>query len=215
MYVVANRWRDSYLYGHFAPPSLRFSSCLNPCEGFLGDQISAYLRNKGLTEGCPSMDVLYKFMDLSVVDCPEMLYTYNPVFNIEKEHPETQIETVGVVEATSTHRPLTRSQGMKGIFSLAVSGCPWLLFFFVRFDFYFFDFGYCELIENCFQIVVELKKSFSLPINNLLFIFMNQTLNIVHFYQFHFRFFIFFMFIGILWGFISNNETLKKGNWFP
>uniref|UniRef100_A0A8W8J0U6 Tyrosine-protein kinase receptor n=1 Tax=Magallana gigas TaxID=29159 RepID=A0A8W8J0U6_MAGGI len=109
----ANRWRDSYLYGHFAPPSLRFSSCLNPCEGFLGDQISAYLRNKGLTEGCPSMDVLYKFMDLSVVDCPEMLYTYNPVFNIEKEHPETQIETVGVVEATSTHRPLTRSQGMK------------------------------------------------------------------------------------------------------
>lgn len=63
-------------------------------------------------------------------------------------------------------------------------------FFFVRFDFYFFDFGYCELIENCFQIVVELKKSFSLPINNLLFIFMNQTLNIVHFYHFHFRFFI-------------------------
>lgn len=131
MYVVANRWRDSYLYGHFAPPSLRFSSCLNPCEGFLGDQISAYLRNKGLTEGCPSMDVMYKFMDLSVVDCPEMLYTYNPVFNIEKEHPETQIETVGVVEATSTHRPLTRSQGMKGIFSLAVRGCPWLLYFFL------------------------------------------------------------------------------------
>lgn len=88
MYVVVNRWRDFYLYGYFVFFFFRFSSCLNFCEGFLGDQIFVYFRNKGFIEGCFSMDVMYKFMDMSVVDCFEMLYIYNFVFNIEKEYLE-------------------------------------------------------------------------------------------------------------------------------
>nr|XP_022292756.1 proto-oncogene tyrosine-protein kinase ROS-like isoform X1 [Crassostrea virginica] len=112
------RWRDSYLYGHFAPPNLSFSSYIHPGKGFLGEQLSAYLRRQQLRPDhalCPGMDVVHEYLD--VVDVVEdrgsgMYNTDYPVFNIEKAPTETQIATVGVVEGKSTHRPLTRSHGM-------------------------------------------------------------------------------------------------------
>lgn len=157
-YVVVGRWRDSYLYGHFAPPNLSFSSYIHPGKGFLGEQLSAYLRRQQLRPDhalCPGMDVVHEYLD--VVDVVEdrgsgMYNTDYPVFNIEKAPTETQIATVGVVEGKSTHRPLTRSHGMTGT-SLVVRGCP-PPDLFSSFDFFFcyhfFDFGYCELIEKCF-----------------------------------------------------------------
>lgn len=137
-FVVVSRWRNSYLYGHFAPPDPRFNGAVNLSEGFLGEQIIAYLHHKRRHEWLDSglysrMDVEHDYVDVNVVDPDESSLTYNPVFNIKKELPE--ITTAGVVEGKSTRPPLTRSRGTKGI-SLVVSDCPWLPFFlFVSFFF--------------------------------------------------------------------------------